>query len=604
MKKYIKDYLKLLKFVLPCKGLIVIATICMLVSTIFDGITLSMIVPLADRILANKQIIVPPNLPPIVGHWIDRINSLGQMLLLKYIVIFMVVLFFFKEIFIFVQSYLMNVIGQRVVMDVRNKLYAKFQELSLDFYVKKRVGELISRVTNDVGFIMNALSYGLTDLIYQSMRAFFLGLLSFYLAIIVSWKLFLISLLIFPLIVLPAVRISKKIKKLTSEVQKKMADLNSMLAETIQGAHIVKIFCRENYELGRFKNINYQYYKFILKSTKRMILLTPFTEFVGVLGAMVVLWIIGKEIILGRVSFGIFGLFLASLMSIIHPLKKLTNVHAINQQALSASQRIYEILEEKPKVVELPYAQDIRVFKDKIVFENVWFAYENEDYVLKNINLKVDKGEKIALVGHSGAGKTTLISLLPRLYDPQKGRILFDGLDIREFKLQSLRSIISMVSQEMVLFNTTVRDNIAYGKEGAKEEEIIEAARKANAYDFIKRLPEGFSTIIGDRGFRLSGGEKQRLSIARAILKDAPILILDEATSQLDSVSESAIKDALYKLMEGKTVFVIAHRISTVQRVDRIFVMDKGEIVDEGNHSYLISYNRLYKRLYELQFSV
>ncbi|MCM8774298.1 MAG: ABC transporter ATP-binding protein, partial [Candidatus Omnitrophica bacterium] len=403
MKKYIKDYLKLLKFVLPCKGLIVIATICMLVSTIFDGITLSMIVPLADRILANKQIIVPPNLPPIVGHWIDKINSLGQLLLLKYIVIFTVVIFFFKEIFIFVQSYLMNVIGQKVVMDVRNKLYAKFQELSLEFYVKKRVGELISRITNDVGFIMNALSYGLTDLIYQSMRAFFLGLLAFYLAIIVSWKLFLISLLIFPLIVLPAVRISKKIKKLTSEVQKKMADLNSMLAETIQGAHIVKIFCRENYELARFKNINYQYYKFILKSTKRMILLTPFTEFVGVLGAMVVLWIIGKEIILGRVSFGIFGLFLASLMSIIHPLKKLTNVHAINQQALSASERIYDILEEKPKVIDLPYAKDIRVFKDKIVFENVWFAYENEDYVLKNINLKVGKGEKIALVGHSGA---------------------------------------------------------------------------------------------------------------------------------------------------------------------------------------------------------
>jgi ABC-type multidrug transport system fused ATPase/permease subunit len=384
-----------------------------------------------------------------------------------------------------------------------------------------------------------------------------------------------------------------------------MADLNSLLTETIQGAYIVKVFCRENYEIKRFKEINQQYYRFMMKSIKRMIAVTPVTELICVAGAMLILFIAGREVVLGKVSFGVFGLFMASLMSMLSPLKKLANVHAINQQAIPASERIYDILEEEPRIKENLFAQTLKEFKNSIEYRDVWFKYnETEDYVLKGINLAVKKGEIIALVGHSGAGKSTLVSLLPRLYDPQKGKVYVDGIGIDEFKLESLRALTSVVSQDMVLFNATVKDNIAYGKLEASEEEIIDAAKKAYAYDFISNFPRKFDTVIGDRGFRLSGGEKQRIAIARAILKNSPILILDEATSQLDSQSEKLVKDAFYNLMEGKTVFVIAHRLSTVQRADKIVVMEKGQIVETGSHLELLSRDTLYKKLYELQFNV
>ncbi|MFA5337257.1 MAG: ATP-binding cassette domain-containing protein, partial [Candidatus Omnitrophota bacterium] len=285
--------------------------------------------------------------------------------------------------------------------------------------------------------------------------------------------------------------------------------------------------------------------------------------------------------------------------------KKLANVHAINQQALPASERIYDILDEEPKVKDAIDAKEIIGFNESIEYKNVWFKYnEADDYVLKDINLFVKKGQITALVGHSGAGKSTLVSLLPRLYDCQKGMVYVDGKNVKELKLCSLRSFVSVVSQEMVLFNATVRDNIAYGKLEATEEEIINAAKKAHAYDFISNFPKKFDTIIGDRGFRLSGGEKQRIAIARAILKNAPILILDEATSQLDSQSEKLVKDAFYNLMEGKTVFVIAHRLSTVQKADTIIVMEKGAIVEKGSHDELLSGDTVYKKLYELQFNV
>jgi len=342
-----------------------------------------------------------------------------------------------------------------------------------------------------------------------------------------------------------------------------------------------------------------------MKSVKRIIMITPVTELICVSAAMIILYIAGREVILGKVSFGVFGLFMASLMSMISPFKKLANVHAINQQAIPASERIYDILDEEPKVKDSAFAKEITQFSDSIEYRDIWFKYnETDDYVLKGINLTVKKGKIIALVGHSGAGKSTLVSLLPRLYDCQKGAVCVDGKDVKELKLCSLRSLISVVSQEMVLFNATVRDNIAYGKLEATEEQIVNAAKKAYAYDFISNFPKKFDTIIGDRGFRLSGGEKQRIAIARAILKNAPILILDEATSQLDSQSENLVKDAFYNLMEGKTVFVIAHRLSTVQKADTIIVMEKGTIAEKGSHNELLSSDTLYKKLYELQFNV
>ncbi len=597
----LKDYLKLLKFVKPYTGWFVLASLCMFVSTIFDGISLGMIVPLSDRVLTNKDIVVPTKVPLFLKELIEKLNNLEPLVVLKGMAILIIFLFLLKAIFFFFQNYLMNMIGQACVRDLRNSIYKKFQELSLDFYGKKRAGELISRITNDVGFITHAISYALTDLIYQSLQIVLFTFLVFY----IHWKLALISFVLFPAIIIPVAKIGRKLRKYSLEIQKRMADLNSQLAETIQGAYIVKVFCKEDYEYKRFKNINQQYYKYNLKSIKRTILLSPFTEFVGALGAVVILLISGKEVIAGKLSFGVFGLFMGSLMSMIRPFKKLSQVHSINQKALAASKRIYEILEEEPTVKEKESAKDIEDFKEEILFENVWFKYPNsDDYALKDINLCVKKEETIALVGHSGAGKSTLISLLPRLYDVTKGRIVIDGMDIKDLRIKSLRKLFSIVSQEMILFNDTIRNNIAYGKEDATFEEILEATKKAYAYDFIMKLPKGFDTVVGDRGFRLSGGEKQRLAIARAILRDAPILILDEATSQLDSQSEQFIQKALENLMRGKTVFVIAHRLSTVLNATRIIVMEKGRIVEEGTHEFLIREGRIYKKLYELQFNV
>jgi len=605
MKNYLKEYFKLLKFAKSYRGVLALAGLCMGISTIFEGASLGMIVPLSDRILTNKQIVIPGKLPPFLVTIIDKLNVIEPLTFLKFIIIFVPVLFLLKGIFIFLQDYLMNIIGQGVVRDVRNNLYRKFQDLSMEFYGRKRTGELMARVTNDVAIITNAISYALKDLIFESMKVAFFAFFAFYIGFKISWQLPLVAFVIFPCIMFPVVKIGKKIKKFALEVQKRIADLNSLMAETIQGAQIVKAFCREDYELERFKDINYHYYKFTLKSAKRMLILSPLTEFVGVLGAVIILWIIGNEVISGRLSFGVIGAFLAFLMSMIRPFKKLSNVHAINQQALTASARIYDILEEEPKVKEKEGASEIKDLNQGITFKDVEFKYnDGDEFVLGKVDLEAKRGEVVALVGHSGAGKSTLVGLIPRFYDPQKGSICIDGVNIKDFKIKDLRSLIAVVSQDIVLFNSTVRDNIAYGKEKAQEAEIIEAAKKAHAYEFIMNIPKEFDAVVGDRGFRLSGGEKQRIAIARAILKNSPILILDEATSHLDSVSEQLIKEALHILMEGKTSFVIAHRLSTVQKADKVVVFEKGKIVEMGTHDVLLQKNTLYRKLYDLQFSV
>ena len=600
MRNFMRDYFKLLRFVKPHIGILAVAALCMMVSTIFGGVSLSMIVPLSDRVLTNKKIIIPHNVPGFVSSVVNKLNSMNPMQVLKIMAVALIVVFLIKGIALFFQNYLMNIVGQMCVRDIRNALYKKMHSLSLDFYSRKRTGELISRITNDVSMITNAISYSLTDLIYQSMQ---IGLFTF-LVFYIYWKMALISFVIFPLILFPVVKLGKRIKKFSVQTQKSMADLNSQLAETIQGAYIVKVFCREDYEYKKFMKINQKYYKFILKSIKRIIILPPFTEFVGVLGAVAILIFAGKDVIEGKLSFGIFGLFMGALMSMIRPFKKLSAVYSANQRALAASGRIYEVLEEPVKVREKDNAVVHKEFNSHILFDKVWFKYaDNEDFVLKDVNLRVNKNDVLAIVGHSGVGKSTLVSLIPRLYDPQRGKVTIDGIDLRDLTLHSLRSLISVVSQEMVIFNCTVRDNIAYGREGASFSDIVQAAKRAFAYDFIQNMPKKFDTVVGDRGFRLSGGEKQRIAIARAFLKDSSILILDEATSNLDTESEKLIQKALYELMIGKTVFVIAHRLSTIQNATKIVVMDKGRIIEEGSHGELVKDSTMYKRLYQLQFS-
>jgi len=592
----VRDYLKLLRFVRPYLAKFSLATVYMAFSAVFDGISLAMIVPLADKVLTNKKIIMPTKLPVFLEGFVDKINNMPPEMLLNYMAISVVLLFFLKGIFGFLQGYLMSDIGQLVVRDIRAKLYAKLQTLSLEYFTHKRGGELISRITNDVKIVENAVSYGSTDLVYQTLQIVIFLFVTFF----IYFKLALVSIILVPLISFPIVKVGRVLRKLSRRSQEKMADINSLLYETIIGTRIVKAFNMENYEVKKFNQINQDYYKISMKSIKRLLLLSPATEFLGCIAGIFVFFWGGREVIAGKLSFGVFGLFLGSLLSLIRPFKKLSNVNSLNQQAVAASERIYDVLETKPTVVEKINASELPGFKNSIVFDNVWFNYGNAE-ILKNINLEVKRGQMLAIVGPSGTGKTTLVDLIPRFYDPKKGRILIDGIDTKEVSLRSLRQGIGIVTQETILFNDTIKANIAYGDLLASEKDIEEAAILAHAHDFINHLPSGYGTVIGDRGMKLSGGERQRIAIARALLKNPSILILDEATSQLDSEAERIVQEALDRLIQGRTVFVIAHRLSTVRNAGRIVVLDKGSIVEQGSHSELVSREGLYKRLYQTQ---
>lgn len=591
-----KDYLKLLKFVRPYYGLFAIAIVCMGFSAVFDGVSLAMIVPLADKVLTNKKIIIPAKLPDFLANFVDKINNTSPEVLLSYMVISVLVLFFLKGVFGFFQSYFMSDIGQRVVRDIKARLYAKIQSLSLNYFTHKRGGELMSRINNDVRLVENAVSYGSTDLIYQSLQVVIFAIVIFF----IYFKMALVSIVFVPLISLPIIKVGKVLRKLSKRTQENAADTNSLLYETIMGARIVKAFNMEEHEINKFNKVNMDYYKLSMKSIKRTLLLNPITEFLGCVAGVLVFFWGGREVIAGKISFGVFGLFLGSLLSLIRPLKKLSQVNALNQQAMAASERIHEVLETEPSVKEPLVPEKLTGFKQNIRFSDVWFSYGNAQ-IIKGISLEVSYGQMLAIVGPSGTGKSTLVDLIPRFYDPQKGNVFIDGVDVREFNLKSLRNQIGIVNQETMLFNDTIRANIAYGKLDATDKEIEEAARRAHAHDFISKCPQGYNTVIGDRGVKISGGERQRIAIARALLKNAPILILDEATSQLDSTSERIVQEALDSLVTGRTVFVIAHRLSTVRNASRIVVLDKGVIVEQGTHSQLLENKGLYKRLYDAQ---
>ena len=591
-----KGYLKLLRFIKPHGFEFILASIFMILSALFDGVSLGMIVPFTDKIMTNKPIVVPAKLPPFLANFILKINSTASLPLLKWMILFVLLLFILKGLVNFFQSFLMSDIGQKVVKDVRQVLYNKMHNLSVDYFTHKRAGELVSRITNDVKLIENAVSYGSTDLIYQSTLAILFTFLIFY----IYWKLALISLVLIPAISFPIIKVGRLLKKLSYKGQEKMADINSILMETISGIRIVKAFSAENYEINKFRDSNVSYYKLSMKGIKRSLLLSPVTEILGVMAGLGILALAGGDVISGKISFGVFGLFLGSLFSLIRPFKKLSQVNAINQQAMAAVTRIYEVLNTEPSVIEKQGSGEMPLIKDSVRFQEVWFNYGAHD-VLCGINLEVKVGEVLAIVGPSGVGKSTLVDLIPRFYDPQRGRVLIDGRDIREFTFASLRRQIGIVSQETILFNDTIRSNIAYGNPQASDDRVIEAARQAYAHEFIKKMPQGYSTVIGDRGVKLSGGERQRIAVARALFKNPPILILDEATSQLDSESEQLLQQALDRLIENRTVFVIAHRLSTIRNAHHIIVLNKGQIVEEGAHSLLMDKNGLYKRFFHMQ---
>ena len=566
-------------------------------------------IPLVDNVLSGKEIPISDQqyVPPFLIDFVNKINILGKespLVLFYWIAGILGVLLVLREITSFFKNYFMRDLGERVIRDIKAKIYDKFLILSLDFYGKNPTGKLVSRITYDAVLIRDSITTGLTDLFDQPIQIV-VGLVV--MAVIkvwfdISWVLIFLSLGVLPAILYPVRLLGKKLKKLSRQGQEKMGDINEALYETISGIRIVKAFSMESYESDRFKRNNQQFYKISMKTVKRMEIISPLSECAIILCTGIVVLLAGRRIVEGSLSAGAFIVFIGAFALLAKPMKRLARVYGVLQTALAAGNRIFEVLDEVPKVMERPGARVLPLIKKGVAFENVGFRYD-EEYVLEDISLDARKGDIIALVGPSGVGKTTLVNLIPRFYDPVKGSIKIDGVDIKSTTLKSLREQIGIVTQETILFNDTVSSNIAYGREvESNKEEITCAAKIANAHDFIMKMPNGYDTIVGERGFRLSGGEKQRLAIARAVFKNPPILILDEATSQLDTESEILVQKAIDRLMKSRTVFAIAHRLSTVKNATRILVIDKGRIVEQGTHEELMGRSGIYKRLYKMQF--
>ncbi|MCM8811486.1 MAG: ABC transporter ATP-binding protein/permease [Candidatus Omnitrophica bacterium] len=591
-----KNYLKLLPFLKPHSGLIAAAFVFMLATSLFEGVSLGMIVPLIDMVLLNKSVDLPEWAPSFLTSGVAFLDGMNPLSKLNAIVGVSIVLFVLKNLCIFFQKYLMNDVAMKFLRDTRNALYRHYETLSLDFFGGEKTGDMVSRMTSDVSVLHNTLVEGITDLVYNSTRALVFMLM----AVLIDVRLALVVLLLLPAIGYPVVRIGKALRKLGVLAQQRMADINSHLIETFQGIRIIKAFTAEETAAARFGKVNQEYYKANIKTVKRREALGAITEIIGVAAGLFVLEVGGRAVLSGQLSPGVFVLFIGSLMSLLPPVKKLSRLHSIHQHAVVAAKRIVSILDVKSTVAESPAAVDLPRFQKEIRFEDVWFKYQDQ-YILQGINLSIPAGRVLGIVGSSGAGKTTLLNLIPRFYDPVKGRILIDGQDIRQATLRSLRSQIGLVTQDPFLFNDTVRANISFGFPAADEQAIVAAAKAANADSFIRNLPNGYDTVVGDLGNRLSGGERQRIAIARAILKDPPILILDEATSQLDSESELLVQEALDRLMKGRTVFVISHRFSAIRGADQIIVLEGGRVVESGRHEDLLKDSAIYKRLYELQ---
>jgi subfamily B ATP-binding cassette protein MsbA len=569
-----KYFKRLLKLALPFRNKFLLAALCMLVVGAMTSSLAFLIKPALDDIFLKKDI-----------------NTL------KWLPIAVVVIYLIKGLCNYSQTVIMSYIGLRIVNQLRNRLYAQMQKQSLAFFSQNPTGILMSRITNDVSLVQFAVSEAITSLLRDTFTLIGLIFVIFYR----DWQLALIAMVVFPLTIYPITKFGKKMRSVAKSTQITMGSLTSILQETISGTRIVKAFCMEKYENERFAAENERLLKFNMKSVSIQAISGPLMEFLGGIGIGAILFYGGYNVVQGNSTPGNFFSFLAALLLLYEPIKRLTNANNTIQNGVAAAERVFSIIDLTPDIEDKPGASDLPPVSRGIDIENVTFRYEKKP-VLKNINLSIRAGEVVAFVGMSGGGKTSLVNLIPRFYDVSEGRIRIDGCDIRDVSLRSLRSQIAIVTQQTILFNDSVRNNIAYGNIETSDEEIIRAAKAANAHDFILRMPLGYETNIGELGTKISGGEKQRLSIARALLKNAPILILDEATSSLDTEAEREVQEALDNLMKGRTTLVIAHRLSTIRNADRIIVLVNGEIVEEGDHDILMKQQGEYFRLYNLQF--
>jgi subfamily B ATP-binding cassette protein MsbA len=619
-----KVYFRILSYIKPYWGHLAGVLITSIFFTVFSGLSIYLTIPLLETLfqteLRQEQNLSPTaelsqkletqaksggflsglkrELSENLYAFIDRPSKRESLLRICALI---VITFFLKGFFGYVQSYLMAYIEQGFIRDLRNETFSHLNKLSLKYFTNERIGNLISRITNDITMINTGISASFVTLTKDPL----LVIVFLLLALAISWQLTLLSLVVMPFSLAIISWLGVKLYMQSYTLQGKMADLTSFLQERIYGTKIVKAFNMEAKENQNFFALTNHFFKLILRITRIRNIAPPVTEFFSILAGVLIIWYGGIQVLESHtLKASEFLGFLFIIFQIMPPIKELSNVANRIQESTAAASRVFEIIDEPITIKNKPNAILFESFNDKIVFDKVSFQYEPDHrYILKDISFEVKKGEIAALVGPSGAGKTTLVDLIPRFYEVTEGAIFIDGIDIRDYDLKSLRNHIGIVTQDPILFNDTIRNNISYGMENASFEEIVNAAKAANAHDFILNLPNGYDTIIGERGLKLSGGQRQRISIARALLKNPPIMILDEATSALDSESEILVQGAIENLMKERTTFVIAHRLSTVRNANKVIVIDEGRIVQMGTHSELIQDTEgLYYRLYTLQF--
>ena len=569
------SFLRLIRYARPHRARLFAALVAMLAYGAASVALAYLIKPIFDSVLPNRGRLGPVALAIVIIHVTKGLGS------------------FFSE-------YLMTDIGQRVVRDVRDELFAHILGQSAGFFARRTTGQLLSRITNDVSQVQRAVSETIGDLLRETLALVgYAGLMVYYDA-----RLALVVMTGTPVIVYPLVRLGQRVRQTTRRSQEELEHLSHVATEAFSGQRIVKAFGAEAKEASRFRETSHRVYRINMKVTGALSALPPIMELLGGLGIAAALWYGSSQIGRGRLTTGEFTSFIAAMFLTYGPAKKLSRVNANLQQAVAASERIFEMLDTHTEVRERPDAGPLAPLRESIEYRHVTFHYDDGDRrpILDDVSFTVGAGQMVAIVGLSGAGKTTLVNLLPRFYDVTGGAILVDGVDVRDVTLRSLRGQVGMVTQETVLFDDTVAANIAYGNPSARQEEIEAAARAAHAHDFVKAMPEGYRTRVGERGQRLSGGQRQRLAIARAILKNSPMLVLDEATSSLDAESEQLVQDALANLLMNRTAFVIAHRLSTVRRADAIVVLEQGQVREIGRHDELLARpGGVYARLYALQ---
>lgn len=569
----ITGYRRLLGFLWPYWKILLIAVICMIVVSGSNLIVPWIIKDIVDEVLAEKNI---------------------QML--YWVIAAILVIFLIRGVTTFGNRYLMGYIGQRVVTDLRKRLFAHLQRLSISYYDKRRTGEIMSNLTNDIGALQTAIVENFVSLIQEA--AIFVG--SFVSMIYLQWKLTVLCLVIVPMVSFIIKFFGKKLHQSGKNVQEKLADVTAMLQEVIQGVRIVRSFNRSDYEIQRFDDVNEANFNANVRTIRQSSQLTPFVEFFSAIAITVIIWYGGLSVIDGIMTSGELIAFLIYAINLANPTRRIAEAVGNIQKSLGAADRVFAILDTEPEVKNRPGAGALQVTAGRVEFDHVAFSYEPDHPVLTDISFTAEPGQTVAIVGPSGAGKTTIANILPRFYDVTGGSVRIDGTDIRDVTIGSLRDHIGLVPQDTLLFNTTIKNNILYGRLDATDEEVWEAVRAANAEHFIRELPMGIETRVGDRGLVLSGGQRQRIAIARALLKNPAILILDEATSALDTESEKVVQEALDRLMVGRTSFVIAHRLSTIQNADQILVINGGVIAERGTHEELMEKNGLYHELYTM----